>query len=43
MRAQHTDHQEGKHTHSLQKIETSREAMLERFGAYIDHFGVRVE
>jgi len=46
MRAHHAENQEGKHgkhSHSLEKIETSREAMLDRFADYIDHFGVRVE
>jgi len=32
----------GKHAHSLGAIETSRDAMLERFAGYISHFGVRV-
>lgn len=45
MRAHHADNQQGKHgkhAHSLQQLETSRDAMLERFGEYIRHFGVRV-
>ncbi len=45
MRTHHAENQQGKHgkhDHSLQKVETSREAMLERFANYIDHFGVRV-
>ncbi|MFT5443693.1 MAG: hypothetical protein ACI8W3_002744 [Myxococcota bacterium] len=32
----------GKHEHSLKAIETSREAMLDRFANYIDHFNVRI-
>ncbi len=45
MRAHHTDNPQekhGKHAHSLGAIETSREAMLERFGNYINHFGVNI-
>ncbi len=32
----------GKHGHSLDAIETTRDEMLERFAAYIDHFNVAV-
>ncbi len=45
MRAHHEDNPQekhGKHAHSLGPIETSGEAMLERFANYISHFGVRV-
>ncbi|MDP6978569.1 MAG: sulfotransferase [Myxococcota bacterium] len=45
MREHHADNQQGKHgkhDHSLGVLETSRQAMLDRFANYIEHFGVNI-
>ena len=41
--AQNPQHRHGKHEHSLDAVNVSRERMLDRFGTYITHFDVPVE